>query len=151
MRILIFIFTLFTALPSLASAPNFQIDSDTDLADLKGQVVYIDFWASWCKPCRASFPWMNEMHQKFADKGLKIIAINLDEDSQNAKAFLSKLPAEFAIVYDPKGNIAKQYNLVGMPSSYIIDKSGELRISHQGFFTTKVAAYQNEITQLLAE
>jgi thiol-disulfide isomerase/thioredoxin len=148
---IIAVFSILCSFASEASAPNFKIDSNTDIASLKGQVVYVDFWASWCKPCRASFPWMNEMQAKYADKGLKIIAINLDEDSRNAKQFLDLLPASFKVVYDPQGNIASQYELVGMPSSYLIDKSGKLRASHQGFFTSKVEVYENEILQLLSE
>lgn len=154
MRALLRLFTALTALTafsSLAAAPNFTIDSSAELNSLKGQVVYVDFWASWCKPCRASFPWMNQMQSKYEDEGLRVIAINLDEELGNAKAFLDKVPASFSIVYDPEGNIAQQYELVGMPSSYLIDKKGELRITHQGFFTKKADVYESEIMQLLAE
>lgn len=151
MKRLFFIMVMCCSFNVFSSAPNFTVDSTTDLAGLKGQVVYIDFWASWCKPCRASFPWMNKMTLKYKDKGLTVIAVNLDEDSKDANEFLKQLPASFQIVYDPQGNIAQQYDLVGMPSSYIIDKKGELRIAHQGFFTAKTDAYENEIVKLLSE
>lgn len=151
MKIFLLLCSLFVTTTSVASAPNFQVDNNTSLASLKGQVVYVDFWASWCKPCRASFPWMNKMHKKYAEQGLVVIAINLDEDAHNAEKFLAAVPAPFPIVYDPEGSIAQQYELVGMPSSYIIDKAGEIRVSHQGFFTAKASNYENEIKQLLAE
>ncbi|WP_289028213.1 TlpA disulfide reductase family protein [uncultured Paraglaciecola sp.] len=151
MKILFCFLSMFTAFSSVASAPDFKISNNMHLSDLKGQVVYVDFWASWCKPCRASFPWMNQMHKQYKDKGLKVIAINLDEDSAAAKTFLSKVPALFSIVYDPQGNIAERYKLIGMPTSYLIDKNGELRVTHTGFFTKKASGYEREIQQLLSE
>lgn len=151
MKVLFSFCLLLSTFFSLAASPNFAINNQSDLNSLKGQVVYIDFWASWCKPCRASFPWMNEMHEKYANQGLKIIAINLDEDTDNAKHFLDQVPALFDIVYDPTGKIAQQYALVGMPSSYLIDKNGDLQVTHQGFFSQKADAYENEIVQLLGQ
>ena len=137
--------------PILLAKADFKIDENTHLSDLKGQVVYVDFWASWCKPCRASFPWMNDMQAKYREQGLNVIAINLDEDKQSALDFLERVPANFTMVFDPSGIIAADYELVGMPSSYIIDKNGELRFVHQGFFVAKQQAYEKEITQLLSE
>lgn len=136
------------------AAPDFVISNDqlpNKLSALKGQVVYLDFWASWCKPCRKSFPWMNLMHQKYAAKGLQIIAINLDVEAGLAKTFLEKVPAHIPIVYDPEGNIASDYQLLGMPSSYLIDKKGNLRFSHKGFFTRNEPLYEQEIVLLLNE
>lgn len=151
MKSLFAMFIFFLSFSSLASAPNFKVDDENDLASLKGRVVYVDFWASWCKPCRASFPWMNAMKQKYHEQGLTVLAINLDEDFNSAQAFLKRMPASFDVIYDPQGKIAQQYELVGMPSSFIIDKSGELRISHQGFFINKTDAYESEIVTLLTE
>ena len=135
-------------------APDFAI-SNSQLPDtlsaLKGQVVYLDFWASWCKPCRKSFPWMNQMQQKYAEQGLKIIAINLDAEKALAKTFLDKVPAHIPIIYDPEANIARDYQLLGMPSSYLIDKKGNIRFSHKGFFTRKEPLYEQELVLLLNE
>ena len=136
------------------SAPDFVISNDElpdKLSALTGQVVYIDFWASWCKPCRKSFPWMNEMQQKYAVQGLRIIAINLDTDKALAKEFLDKVPAHIPIIYDPEGNIASDYQLLGMPSSYLIDKKGKIRFSHKGFFTRSKPLYEKELVLLLNE
>lgn len=144
-------FLFLLASPMVLANTDFKIDDNTDLSDLKGQVVYVDFWASWCKPCRASFPWMNEMQAKYKNQGLRVVAINLDEEKSDALAFLKRVPAEFTMVFDPSGSIASQYELVGMPSSYIIDKNGELRFAHQGFFVAKKSAYEDEIIRLLSE
>lgn len=135
-------------------APDFAISDDqlpNKLSDLTGQVVYIDFWASWCKPCRKSFPWMNQIQQKYAGQGLQIIAINLDTEEALAKAFLDKVPAQIPIIYDPEGKIAKDYKLIGMPSSYLIDKKGKIRFAHKGFFTRSEALYEQELVLLLNE
>lgn len=136
------------------SAPDFVISNDQlpkNLSALKGQVVYLDFWASWCKPCRKSFPWMNQMQQKYADQGLQIIAINLDTEKALAKAFLDKVPAQIPVIYDPQGKIASDYQLLGMPSSYVIDKKGNIRFSHKGFFTRSEPSYEQELVLLLNE
>jgi thiol-disulfide isomerase/thioredoxin len=136
------------------NAPDFHLkqkDLPESLSDLKGSVVYIDFWASWCKPCRKSFPWMNDMQAKYANKGLQILAINLDQDSSLADGFLAKIAANFPVIYDPQGKIAEQYKLVGMPSSYLVDSEGNIRKAHKGFFDKKRSAYEQELIALLNE
>jgi thiol-disulfide isomerase/thioredoxin len=136
------------------AAPDFAMSNaqlPNKLSDLAGQVVYLDFWASWCKPCRQSFPWMNQMQQKYAAQGLQIIAINLDAESSLANDFLDKVPAQIPIIYDPEGNIASEYQLIGMPSSYLIDKTGKIRFSHKGFFTRTEPLYEQELVLLLSE
>jgi thiol-disulfide isomerase/thioredoxin len=136
------------------AAPDFAISNvqlPNKLSDLAGQVVYLDFWASWCKPCRQSFPWMNQMQHKYAAQGLQIIAINLDTEASLVKDFLDKVPAQIPIIYDPEGNIASDYQLIGMPSSYLIDKTGKIRFSHKGFFTRSEPLYEQELVLLLNE
>jgi thiol-disulfide isomerase/thioredoxin len=120
------------------------------LAEHRGQVVYLDFWASWCGPCRKSFPWMNEMQQKYRVQGLVIISVNLDADRTLAKEFLLENPANFLVIYDPQGDIAQQFNIQGMPSSLLIDKQGNVQQAHTGFFTHKVKLYETQIMALLA-
>ena len=104
-----------------------------DLSELKGQVIYLDFWASWCTPCRKSFPWMNEMQNKYKKDGLKIVAVNLDKSRDLIDKFLLRTPAEFTIAFDPGGQLAQSYNLVGMPTSYLIDRLGHIQATHIGF------------------
>ena len=91
------------------------------------------------------------MQQKYAAAGLQVIAINLDTEHELAKNFLAKVPAHMPIIYDPEGNIAKDYALIGMPSSYLIDSQGTIRFAHKGFFSNKQTQYEQEIMTLLAE
>jgi thiol-disulfide isomerase/thioredoxin len=120
------------------------------LAEHRGQVVYLDFWVSWCGPCRKSFPWMNELQQKYRVQGFVIISVNLDADRTLAKEFLLENPANFLVIYDPQGDIAQQFNIQGMPSSLLIDKQGNVQQAHTGFFTHKVKLYETQIMALLA-
>lgn len=122
--------------PIAAKAPSFELPSDTGtfaLEQYRNQVVYVDFWASWCIPCRYSFSWLNEMHARYGEDGFKIIAINLDKDKAKAQRFLKLIPANFEIAYDPKGTVADLYNLKVMPTSYLIDQQGILIHKHKGF------------------
>jgi len=135
-----------------APAPDFSLPTkagSVSLQTMRGQVVYLDFWASWCKPCRKSFPWMNAMHAKYRDKGLQIIAVNVDSDPEQVKRFLEKYPAEFVIAYDADGKVASQYQVEGMPSAYLIDRQGNIHASHIGFREEDQAAVESQINQLL--
>lgn len=109
--------------------------------ELKGKVVYLDFWASWCGPCKESFPWLNQMQAKYKDKGLVIIGINMDKDPAKTEAFLKDTPAQFQIVSNPEGDLAKKYGVKGMPYSVIIDKNGKVIHSHIGFHSGKTKEY----------
>lgn len=138
--------------PAIAEpAPDFKINDKTSLSDLKGKVVYVDFWASWCAPCRKSFPWLNEMQAKYKSQGFTVVAVNVDVEKSMADEFLEQVPANFPIAYDPDSKIAKAYQLVGMPSSYIIDRNGELKHMHAGFSAKKVAKYEKTLKATLAE
>ena len=93
---------------------------EQQLASNKGDVIYVDFWASWCIPCRQSFPWMNNLKAKYQADGLTIISVNLDHSRTLANEFLAEIPADFPVIFDPKGLIARKYKLKGMPSSNIL-------------------------------
>ena len=120
-----------------------------DLARYQGKVVYLDFWASWCGPCRRSFPWMNAMEQKYAAQGLVIVSVNVDEKQADADAFLKSNPASFPVVFDPEGKLAAQYQLIGMPSSFIIGRDGKLLKAHQGFLEDSPVRYESELRAAL--
>ena len=141
---------LILSLQTLAQ-DNTLNDFEQKLDSYKGKVVYVDFWASWCIPCLQSFPWMNEMQTKYADKNFTVLSVNLDAKRANVTKFLQKTPALFPIIYDPKGKIAKAFKLKGMPSSFIINKQGKIVSSHIGFNDEKKARYQQEIADLIAQ
>jgi cytochrome c biogenesis protein CcmG, thiol:disulfide interchange protein DsbE len=112
-------------------APDFTLpdlqQQNVQLAGLKGKVVYLDFWASWCGPCRKTFPWMNEMHAKYGKQGLAIVAVNLDQRKQDMDKFLAKFPAEFTIVLDAKRDVGRLYQINALPMSFLIDREGVVR------------------------
>jgi thiol-disulfide isomerase/thioredoxin len=146
-------FLLFTSFSSLAQkAPDFSLPGDgkhISLSSLKGKVVYVDFWASWCDPCRKSFPWMNEMHSRYDNKKFTIVAINLDASKADAAKFLNIVPAKFDVAYDPDGKIASKYKLKTMPSSYLIDQKGNLVYAHRGYREGETHEIEQKIQQLL--
>lgn len=137
-----------------AAAPNIQlptIDGEVNLAELKGKVVYLDFWASWCVPCRASFPWMAEIKDKYGPKGLEVVAVNLDKDRALADAFLEGREINFVIAFDKSGNSAERYDLRGMPGSYLIGRDGSIQATHLGFRDKDKGKLEAAIKSLLKQ
>lgn len=122
-----------------------------DLDQFKGKVVYVDFWASWCGPCRQSFPWMQAMQQKYGAKGFQVVAINLDQEPELAKKFLEKYAVDFKVEYDAQGEIAQHFGVQAMPTSLLIDRTGKTRERHNGYFSDKQTGYESEILALLGE
>jgi len=133
----------------IATANDSMAEFEQAMAEYKGKVVYVDFWASWCVPCRKSFPWMNAMQEKYQEQGLVVLSINLDAQVELAEKFLQLTPANFAIIYDAKGALAKRFQLKGMPSSFLFDRQGRLISAHTGFNGKKQKEYQQEIEQAL--
>jgi thiol-disulfide isomerase/thioredoxin len=121
-------------MPECALSPIGE-GQNTQLSQLKGKVTYVDFWASWCGPCAKSFPFLNQMHQELKDKGLQVVGVNLDENLDDGKTFLTNHPAEFTVMADASSDkkCAKDFDVQGMPSSYIIDKNGGVHHVHMGF------------------
>ena len=146
---LLFLLVCFSAL-SAAKQETQWLDK-MDLTQYENKVVYLDFWASWCGPCRKSFPWLNSMHQKYQDKGLVIIGINLDRDISQAEHFLHNTPASFLLHSDPTGVIGEQYQLVGMPSAYLLTSDGTVNDKHVGFKKSDRAEYEAKIVKLLSQ
>ena len=120
-------------------------------SEFRGQVVLVDFWASWCGPCRRSFPWMNAMQEKYGADGFRVIAVNVDKDRAAADQFLAKYPADFDVWYDPKGDLARTFNVSTMPTSFILDISGQVRGAHRGFLNSDRDDYESAIAQILTD
>lgn len=127
------------------STPSF------DLARLRGRVVVVDFWASWCKPCRQSIPWLNAMRTRYGADGLVVIGINVDAERVEADRFLREVPIEFEIVFDPQGELAKEFKVRGMPSSYVFDRTGKLVQTHLGFRDAKKDENEAALKALLQQ
>lgn len=140
-----------TALLLLLQSGIAAADDQFDLAAHEGKVVIVDFWASWCVPCRRSFPWLNTMHDKYGDDGLVIIGVNLDQERAAANEFLAEYPPRFRIYYDETKELAKEFGVVAMPSSYIIGRDGEIRKRHYGFKVKKQDEYEAAIVEALGE
>ncbi|NEV61711.1 TlpA family protein disulfide reductase [Thiorhodococcus minor] len=136
--------------PSCA-VPSLSGDAQVDPARLRGRVVYLDFWASWCGPCAKSFPFIEQMHRDLNAQGLEVVAINLDEERQDAEGFLSKHPVSFTIGSDPKGKCPRLYKVKGMPTSYLIDRSGQIRDIHEGFESADAPKIRAQIESLLSQ
>jgi cytochrome c biogenesis protein CcmG, thiol:disulfide interchange protein DsbE len=125
--------------------------ADLDLNAYRGKVVYLDFWASWCGPCKQSFPWMETLKDAYGRQGLTVIAVNLDMDRADADKFLERFRPTFEVRFDPKGELAALYKVRAMPSSVLIDRHGVTRFTHEGFRPIDGAAYEVQLQELLAE
>ena len=121
------------------------------IADLQGSVVLVDFWASWCAPCRDELPVLEGLYKKYRAQGLVIVAVGLDQDAEKLSKFLRASPLSFSVVHDNTGAVADRYAPPKMPSSYLIDKHGIVRKVHAGFKASDKAALEKEIAALLAE
>ena len=142
------------ALKSGDPAPDFSLprlggDTPLALADLRGKVVYLDFWASWCGPCRKSLPLYEEMNAGFPANRFQTIAVNLDETLEDALHFLDSHPVSYPILLDPEGKMASQWQIQVMPSSYLLDKDGVVVKAWAGFKPSHIEEIENEIRLLL--
>ena len=142
------------AIAAAAPAPSFTLPAaqgNISLDSLRGHVVYLDFWASWCDPCRKSFPWMEQLQKKYADQGLVVVAVNLDSKHEAATKFLTAHPVSFTVVFDPAATVPPLYNVKAMPSTFIIDKDGTIAVSHIGFQEKDTADLEKHVTELLGK
>ncbi len=124
-------------------------DGQLSLSQFRGEVVYVDFWATWCGPCRDSFPWMADMQNKYRDQGLKIIALSLDTDHDMARDFAEELSANFTIGFDDSGEVADLFKVKGMPTSVVIDRDGRIAEIHEGFKEEEQDRYEASIEKPL--
>jgi len=124
---------------------------DLDLSAYRGKVVYLDFWASWCGPCKQSFPWLDGLVRDYRSQNFVVISVNVDKSRDRAERFLNETPADFSIVYDPRGELASTYKVAGMPSGVLIDRTGHVRFQHAGFSEKEKGLYEEQVKTLLAE
>lgn len=124
-----------------------------NLSDYKGKVTLLDVWASWCKPCKEEFPFLIELFEKYSDKDFTILAVNIDEEKENANKFLNSMNKEvpFKILFDPEAKIPTLYKIEAIPTTYILDKNGIVRYIHIGFMSSDKEKYKSEIETLLNE
>jgi cytochrome c biogenesis protein CcmG, thiol:disulfide interchange protein DsbE len=119
------------------------------LFDGKARATYIDFWASWCGPCRQSFPWMNRMQSQFGPKGLRVVAVNLDSQTADAQRFLAQWPAQFTLGFDPSAEAARRFGIKAMPSSVLLGADGKVIATHAGFREEDIAPLESRIAAAL--
>lgn len=137
-------------LPAIRAGAGVYVPNTTvDLADYQGKTVYLDFWASWCGPCKQSFPWMNELQARYGAKGLQVLAINLDQRGTDARDFLIANPARFDVAFDAKGATPTLYGIKGMPTSVLIGPTGRVLWTHTGFRPDEKAELEQQIQRAL--
>lgn len=136
-------------------APDFTLESrqgeNLRLQDFRGEVVMLNFWASWCGPCRQEMPLMDELYEQYKDLGFTILAVNVDEDRGEAHRFLDKVPVSYPILYDPESNVSEQYEVQAMPTTVMIDRDGNARFLHRGYQPGYEDDYEEQIRQLVRE
>ncbi len=136
-------------------APAFSLqtrDGKTlSLEDLRGEVVMINFWATWCGPCRQEMPLLEQIYQRYSGLGFTLLGVNVEEHSADADRFLAETPVSFPILFDPNNEVSKQYGVRAMPSTVIVDRQGNVRFLHHGYQPGYENEYQNQIRELVRE
>ena len=143
------------AVPGAAPAPAFTLASNgggpLSLSQYKGQVVMINFWASWCGPCRQEMPLLESIYRKYRQMGFTLLGVNVEPDTQAANEWLKQTPVSFPILYDKDSKVSKLYEVAGMPSTVLIDRSGKLRMLHRGYKSGDENEYLDSIRALIRE
>jgi len=151
---------LILSVPALAGAPGtpapqFSLTArggqSVSLAQYKGQVVMLNFWASWCGPCRQEMPLLENIYKKYSKMGFTLIGVNVEPDSKAAEGFLKQTPVSFPVIYDKDSTVSKAYDVSGMPSTVIIDRKGNIRVLHRGYKPGDENEYLDSIRTLVRE
>lgn len=151
---------LILALPAVAAAPSgpapqFTLPSkaggDVSLAQYKGKVVMINFWASWCEPCRHEMPLLEDIYKKYNKLGFTLIGVNVEPDSKAADNWLKQTPVSFPVLYDKESKVSSLYNVSGMPTTVIIDRKGNLRYLHVSYKPGDESDYLDNIRAMIRE
>ena len=147
LRLWIRVLSIAVAIASIGAAHAASLD----LSAYRGKVVYLDFWASWCTPCRQSFPWLGGLVNRYGTRDFVVIGVNVDQNHELAEKFLNAIPANFPIIYDPHGEIATAFKVMGMPSAVLLDRAGHVRFQHVGFSEKRKDEYEAHVQSLLGE
>lgn len=138
-----------------APAPDFTLKSNQGsnlrLKEQRGNVVLINFWASWCGPCRQEMPLLQDIQKKYSPLGFTVFGVNVDKDSSLANKILKDIPVSFPILYDPQGKVSQLYDIDAMPTTVIVDRDGKMRFLHRGYKSGYEDKYVEEIKQLIRE
>ncbi len=153
---ILFISTQSAALQTEDPAPKcdakmLQSTRPLDLENYRNKVLLIDFWATWCAPCKQSMPFLNALRNDLFDQGFEIIAINVDEDLEDAKKFLQSYPVDYVMASDVQGDCPQKYEVKAMPSSYFVDRKGVIRYIHLGFRRADEEEIRARVLKLLQE
>lgn len=136
-------------------APDFALRNaaggNLRLKEQRGQVVMLNFWATWCGPCREEMPQLNRLYEKYRDAGFTLLGVNIDDDARNARAMATRLGLQFPVLFDTEKKVSRLYDLETMPSTVLIDRDGRLRFVHLGYKDGYEAKYEKQIRELLRE
>jgi thiol-disulfide isomerase/thioredoxin len=137
------------------SAPDFTLKSasgaNLKLSEFRGEVVLVNFWASWCGPCRQEMPLLSELHEQYRDLGFTVLGVNVEEDTRKARKLLEDAPVSFPVLFDSDSVVSREYDVVAMPSTVLVDRNGKLRYLHKGYKPGLEAVYQQQVRDLLRE
>ena len=137
------------------AAPDFTLKSSSGdnlrLSDYRGEVVMINFWASWCAPCRQEMPLLDELYKEYQPLGFTILGVNVEEDSSQARKMLGDIPVSFPVLFDNSSKVSKLYDVVAMPSTVLVDRDGNIRYLHQGYKPGYEETYQEQVRALIRE
>lgn len=136
-------------------APDFTLKKldgkNLKLSELTGNVVLINFWASWCGPCVKEMPLLNKIHKKYEPLGFTVLGVNVEQDSDNARAFLASNGVDFPILLDSKNQVTQQYDVIAMPTTVLVDRDGKIRFVHKGYKSGDEAQYRKMVKELVRE
>ncbi|MFT5506696.1 MAG: peroxiredoxin [Gammaproteobacteria bacterium] len=136
-------------------APDFTLKAmkggNVKLSELAGNVVLINFWASWCGPCREEMPLLNDLHNKYKPLGFTVLGVNVEEQSDPAIDFINDTPVDFPIIFDKKNQVSQLYKVVAMPTTVVVDRDGNMRFLHQGYKSGDEVSYRKMVKRLIRE
>ena len=153
--VLVLLATMTIAATAETPAPDFTLKSNSGenirLSELRGEVVLINFWASWCGPCRQEMPILSELHDKYQAMGFTVLGVNVEENSDAARKLLQDMPVNFPVLFDNDSSVSRQYDVAAMPSTVLVDRNGNMRFLHKGYKSGLEDIYMEQVRSLIRE